>query len=78
MTRYRTGSHNLRIESGRTPYIPREERLCSCNDDIQTVKHVLLDCRLLAGLRERYKVTNIEDGMNNVCFLLEMEKVLAI
>ena len=27
VTRYRTGSHNLRIESGRTPYIPREERL---------------------------------------------------
>ena len=40
--------------------------------------HVLLDCRLLAGLRERYGVRHIEDGLNNVCFLLEMEKVLEI
>jgi hypothetical protein len=78
LVRYRTGSHNLRIESGRTPYIPREERLCSCNEGVQTVKHVLLNCKLVDELRERYEVTGIEDGLNNVCFLIEMEKVLGI
>ena len=78
VTRYRTGSHNLRIESGRTPYIPREERLCICNGDIQTVKHVFLHCRIITELRNRYEITSIADGLTNVCFLLEMEKLLGI
>ena len=78
ITKYRTGSHNLRIESGRTPYIAREERLCICNGDIQTINHVLLQCVLLSALREKYEVTDIESGLMNVCFLLEMEKILGI
>ena len=45
ITRYRTGSHNLKIESGRTPHIPRDERYCSCNTSLQTIKHVLLECQ---------------------------------
>ena len=54
VTRYRTGSHNLKIETGRrNPYIPREYRLCPCNTDIQTLKHCLLYCPLLAECREK-------------------------
>ena len=78
ITRYRCGSHNLRIEAGRTSYIPREERLCICNNDLQTVKHVLLQCPLLNGLRERYNVLDVENGIMNENYLLEMEKSLGI
>ena len=49
ITRYRCGSHNLNIEAGRlcNPIIPREERLCACNTDIQSLRHCLFDCTLL-------------------------------
>ena len=78
VTRYRTGSHNLRIESGRMPHIPREERLCKCNSDIQTVAHVLLHCHLVNGIREKYGVVDIESGITNEDYLIEMEHTLDI
>ena len=36
ISRYRTGSHNLFIETGRMhkPVVPRDERLCSCSTEI--------------------------------------------
>ena len=45
ITRYRTGSHNLKIEKGRHSRIPRENRLCICNNNVQTVN--LKPCHLL-------------------------------
>ena len=42
-TRYRTGSHNLRIETGiRQPKVERENRLCKCGLEVQTLKHCFL------------------------------------
>ena len=78
ITRYRTGSHNLKIESGRTPHIPRDERYCSCNTGLQTIKHVLLECPLLVDLRERYNIVDVENGVMNECYWLEMERVLGV
>lgn len=78
VTRYRTGSHNLKIEAGRTPYVPRDERYCCCNTGLQTVKHVLLECPLLIELRERHNVVDIEHGIMNECFLVEMERALGV
>ena len=46
ITRYRTGSHNLKIEKGRHSRIPRENRLCMCNNDVQTLSHVIFSCPL--------------------------------
>ena len=62
----------------RHPKIPQEERLCSCNTDVQTVKHVLLDCPLLNQLRTQYGIENVENGVMNDGFLTEMERVLGI
>ena len=78
ITRYRTGSHNLKIESGRTPHIPRDERYCCCNTGLKTVKHVLLECPLLTEIRERYNVVDVEQGVMNECFWVEMERVLGV
>ena len=44
VTRFRTGSHSLAIELGRYSNTARENRLCSCRTDVQTVWHVLKDC----------------------------------
>ena len=79
ITRYRTGSHNLRIEKDRRiPYSNREDRLCSCNNDIQTIQHVLLHCPLLNRIREKYGIVDVVNGINSVDFLIEMECILNI
>ena len=46
ITRYRVGSHKLRIQNGRLGGIDRRDRLCRCNNDIQTIEHVLFNCPL--------------------------------
>ena len=53
LTRYRTGSHNLRIEKGRHTYpiTPREGRVCKCGDVVQTLRHIILHCPLLQHIR---------------------------
>ena len=78
ITRYRTGSHNLTIEKGRFSGMTREQRLCSCNRDIQTIGHVVLHCPLLADVRAIFGINDVETGVMNDGFLVEMEKVLGV
>ena len=83
ISRYRSGSHNLKIESGRfcTPKIEREYRTCVCNSGIQTLRHCLLSCPLLIDLRDKYDITSVEQAMSNPAtakFLIEMENELKI
>ena len=44
ITRFRTGSHSLAVETGRYLNIIRENRLCSCGNGVQTVWHVMAEC----------------------------------
>ena len=46
-TRLRLIAHNLKIETGRWSRIPRENRLCIC-DQIQTEEHILCHCPFTA------------------------------
>ena len=78
ITRYRTGSHNLRVEDRRLPNSKREDRVCVCNTGIQTLQHVLLHCPLLANIRDKYGVVDVENGVKCDAFLLEMECILCI
>ena len=79
ITRYRTGSHNLRIEKDRRlPYSNREDRLCSCNLGIQTIKHVIMECPLLQAARVNYEIDSLEKGISNDDYLMEMECILGI
>ena len=79
ITRYRTGSHNLRIEKDRRiPNSIREDRVCRCNMGVQTIHHVILDCPLLQDSRLKYGVNYIQSGIMNDDFLVEMETVLDI
>ena len=50
VTRFRTGSHSLNIETGRYSNIPRENRLCSCGEDVQTIWHIINGCPLTADI----------------------------
>ena len=79
VTRYRTGSHNLRIEKDRRfPNSRREDRVCKCNMDVQTIHHVIIDCPLVQDSRRKYDIHNIQDGIMNDDFLLEMECALDV
>ena len=79
VTRYRTGSHNLRIEKDRKlPNSNRHDRICICNAGIQTIKHVLLHCPLLDQIREKYGIVDVQNEILNDNFLLEMECTLGI
>ena len=83
ITRYRTGSHNLKIETGRmqNPKIPREERLCSCKSDVQTLEHCIMSCPLLNNTRNKHNFTSVAnafDKPNINQFLLDMEHILHV
>ena len=56
VTRLRTSSHRLKIESGRWARIPRDLRLCSCGE-IQDEEHVLLRCPMSQELRSTFSLT---------------------
>ena len=50
-------SHKFKVETGRWSRMPRERRSCLCNNNqVQTEKHVLLDCPITENLRDRYAV----------------------
>lgn len=45
ISRYRCGSHKLKIETGRWNKTPREQRLCNqCNTETQTLEHIIYRC----------------------------------
>ena len=83
LTRYRCGSHNLKIEVGRlcNPKIPREDRLCKCNNGVQSLRHCLFDCELLREVYEEHDYSTIEEAFNSpdiVNLLMKIGKVLNV
>jgi hypothetical protein len=50
LTKYRCGSHFLKISTGRFNRTPVERRFCKCNH-IQTLEHVLFHCVLTEPMR---------------------------
>ena len=79
ITRYCTGSHNLKIELDRQPpKVEREERLCKCDTGVQTLKYCIIECPLLLEAREVHQIQDIVNGVANVDFLMEMERLLGV
>ena len=82
ITRLRTGSHNLYIETGRfkNPRVPREERKCVCDTGVQTVEHVIINCPLLQHLRVD-NIHSVSDYINSkyiIKFMINAAKILRI
>ena len=58
-------SHNLKIETGRWSRIPRERRVCQCDDrQLQSEAHVLIDCALTNHIRTQYPTLNFSNISN--------------
>ena len=54
ITRYRSGSHELKIQIGRLSNSSRDSRLCSCENEIQTLHHVIFICPLTMKTSVRF------------------------
>ena len=50
VTRYRTGSHCLAIEIGRMTNINRNDHVCACGVDLQTIWHIIMQCPITRSL----------------------------
>ena len=61
-SRIRLISHSLKIETGRWSRIPRERRVCQCdNTQLQTEAHALISCSLTQNIRQNYSMLNFTD-----------------
>ena len=81
MTRFRVGSHRLRIETGRWTRTPPELRLCSCGlNTVQDETHVVFHCLYTEELRVKYNVGNdkplheVLNDFNSIDFVYEIMK----
>ena len=64
VTRFRTGSHSLAIETGRYSNIPRENRLCSCGLDVQTVWHIFKNCPITRTIAPK-DYNNVKEALDD-------------
>ena len=81
ITRFRTGSHSLAIEIGRFSNTVRENRLCGCGSDIQTMWHVFSGCsltRAIVGNKNYRNLQEVFDDQEVHALLFRMSKVLKI
>ena len=82
ISKYRTGCHHLKIETGRWQNQLRDERFCLCGPAVQDISHVLLYCPMLQDIRNN-DITSIyeffqQDINNIVIFLLNAEVILKL
>ena len=62
LTKYRTGGHRLRIQTGRFQDDKTNERVCKCKQSIQTLEHVVFECMLTECIRDNnFYATNLEE-----------------
>jgi ribosomal protein L31 len=76
VTRFRLGSHRLKVETGRWSRIPANLRLCTCGvNEVQDEAHVVYRCAFTSELRVKYEVDEgkplheILADVNNVYFV---------
>ena len=62
LTRFRVGSHRLKVETGRCSRIPRNQRTCACSvGGIQDERHVVFDCDFTRAYRESCELGPTQD-----------------
>ena len=65
ISKLRTSSHDLKIETGRHRKIPTTERKCICGE-IEDEEHFILKCRLYDDIRMEENIEN-----KSLCDILE-------
>ena len=82
VTRFRTGSHSLAVEIGRYSNIERENRLCKCGDGVQTVWHVVSECRYTRNIVQKsynnFEEVFDDENIDKILFSLTRRLKVAI
>ena len=60
ITKYRTGSHQLRIQSGRLHHEQQSDRLCKCETEVQTIEHMVFRCPRTENSRRIHNYTHLD------------------
>ena len=82
--RYRMGCNKLKMQTGRYSGNERNERLCICQNNIQTMTRVLFDCPFTENVRYMINELNISelfasnDFIRIAAALKSVEKILKI
>ena len=80
-SRFRTGSHSLAIEIGRFSNTNRENRLCKCGSDVQTIWHLFNECvytRVIVGDKHYDNLNEVFEDENVHRLLFRISKELKI
>ena len=56
ISKYRAGSHKLKVQTGRLTGSVRGDRLCECQTAVQTLEHVLISCPLTENIRDVHNI----------------------
>ena len=82
MTRMRTGSHRLKVETGRWSRTPHHNRVCVCDQGaVQDEYHVLFQCPITEEVRRKHAIDSnstidaILKDEKNVDFVAEIMKI---
>ena len=78
ITRYRVGCHYLKIQSGRLAGGDRNTRLCTCQNEVQTLAHVLFSCPLTANIRVANHQQTLEEFFSGNDFVRTASTLKAI
>ena len=82
ISKYRTGGHRLKVQTGRYEGAARDSRLCKCKNETQTLEHVIFRCVLTEVVRTNTNVTNLEEFFSEIRYasvqLRAIEEVLNI
>ena len=80
LSRYRTGCHKLKIQTGRYTNEGRDTRLCSCGADVQTLSHVLFSCPTTLDIRRSQNIqpTSLDTFFNDKNYIKTSSTLKAI
>ena len=80
LSRYRTGCHKLKIQSGRFTNEWRDSKLCSFGTDVQTLSHVLFSCTSTLDIRRSHSIqsTSLDAFLNDKNYIKTSSTLKAI
>ena len=66
LSKYRTGGHHLKIQTGCFEGLDRDNRLRICQKGTQTLKHVILKCELTKSIQQQnFTAINLTEFFND-------------
>ena len=78
VAKLRTSMHNLKVEMGRRSRIPRNLRLCHCEQSVEDELHFLTKCSSYTHIRHANRIlenTQLCEILNNKKYINYIDKI---